>query len=219
VRRARAPLAEPFTLLEESALRVVCPGCGHAVPVDDEARCVTCGSALEAVLGAARGPPPPLPPRRLTRAQRSAILRPMRPTHYAWGTFFLHAGALMVPVALGFVWPLLLQAVLFMGMGALFRRASWPVDVRREQKRRLRALVWGLPAAAEITRVERQVVPTLEGGRRVQLDYAFAVHGQRIEGSLPSPHVLDLQRRPRERVWAVYVPEDPDINALWPPGP
>ncbi|WP_426755715.1 hypothetical protein [Myxococcus sp. Y35] len=219
MRRLRTPQAEPYSLADPGELRIVCPGCGHAVPVLAEARCAKCGAGLEATLEASRGPPPPLPPRRLTRAQRSAVLRPLRHTHHAWGTFFLYSGALVLPVALVFVRPMLLQALIFMGMGLLFRRAGWPVAVRREQKRRLRALIWGLPAAAEITRVERHVVPGLEAGRRVQLDYGFTVHGRRIEGSQPSPHVSDLQRHPGERVWAVYVPEDPDANALWPPGP
>lgn len=126
---------------------------------------------------------------------------------------------MMLPVELAFVWPLLLQSLIFMGMGVLFRRTSWPVALRRAQRRRLKALVWGLPATAEITRVERQTVPSLHAGTVVRLDYAFTVHGQRIEGSMPSPHAADLLRRPGERVWAVYVAEDPGSSALWPPGP
>ncbi|AKQ70530.1 hypothetical protein A176_007442 [Myxococcus hansupus] len=219
MRRPRTLQAEPFSSTDLGELRIVCPGCGHAVPVLDEAHCVTCGASLEAALGASRGPPPSLPPRRLTRAQRAAVLRPLRHTHHAWGTFFLLAGVVMLPVALGFVWPLLLLSSIFMGMGLLFRRSAWPAQVRREQKRRLQALVWGLPAAAEITKVERQVVPGLEAGRLVQLDYVFTVHGRRIAGSQPSPHASDLQRHPRERVWAVYVAESPEVSALWPPGP
>ncbi|GHG78734.1 hypothetical protein [Comamonas sp. JC664] len=219
MRRPRTLQAEPCSSSDPSEARIVCPGCGCAVPVLAEAHCVGCGASLEATLGAARGPPPPSPPRRLTRAQRAAVLRPLRSSHHAWGTFFLFAGAWMLPVALGFVRPLLLLSCIFMGMGLLFRRSAWPARARREQKRRLQALIWGLPAAAELTRVERQVVPMLEAGRLVQLDYVFTVHGQRFEGSQPSPHASDLQRHPRERVWAVYVAESPEVSALWPPGP
>ncbi|MFP2959215.1 hypothetical protein ACLEPN_15570 [Myxococcus sp. 1LA] len=220
--RVRGPptfLADVFTPLEVGEYRIVCPGCGHAVPVGAEARCEKCGAGLEAALSAARGPPPPLPPRRLTRAQRAAVLRPQRRKPYVWGTLALCAGLMMLPVALVFVWPLLLQSVIFMGMGVLFRRTSWPVALRREQRRQLQALVWGLPAAAEITRVERETMPSLQAGTVVRLDYVFTVHGQRMEGRMPSPHAADLLRRPGERVWAVYVAEDLGSSALWPPGP
>ncbi|WAM26153.1 MULTISPECIES: hypothetical protein [Myxococcus] len=219
MRRGGIVLDVPYLSPESSEFRIVCPGCGHAVTVGAEARCMRCGASLEAALSAARGPPPPLPPRRLTRAQRAAVSRPKLHKHYMLGTLALWAGVMLLPVGLFFLRPLLLQSVIFIGMGLLFRRTSWPVALRREQQRQLKALVWGLPAAAEITRVERQVAPTLHAGRLVQLDYVFTVHGQRVEGGLPSPHALDLLRRPGERVWAVYVAEDPGASALWPPGP
>ncbi|WP_255207760.1 hypothetical protein [Myxococcus sp. AM009] len=219
MRRARSSLDAPYLSLEASELRIVCPGCGHAVTVSAEALCMKCGASLEAALSAARGPPPPLPPRRLTRAQRAAVSRPKLHKHYMLGTLGLWAGVMLLPVGLLLVRPLLLQAAIFIGVGLLFRRTSWPVALRREQRRQLKALVWGLPAAAEVTRVERQVAPSLHAGRLVQLDYVFTVHGQRVEGSLPSTHAADLLRRPGERVWAVYVAEDPGASALWPPAP
>ncbi|QQR44244.1 hypothetical protein JKA73_35600 [Myxococcus xanthus] len=219
MRRARISLDAPYLSPESGEFRIVCPGCGHAVTVGAEARCMKCGASLEAALSAARGPPPPLPPRRLTRAQRAAVSRPKLHKHYVLGTLALWVGVMLLPVGLFFLRPLLLQSAIFIGMGLLFRRTSWPVSLRREQQRQLKAWVWGLPAAAEITRVERQVAPTLHAGRLVQLDYVFTVHGQRVEGSVPSPHASDLLRRPGERVWAVYVAEDPGASALWPPGP
>ncbi len=163
------------------------------------------------------GPPPPLPPRRLTRAQRDAVLRPQRASHHHLGTFFLAFGALVLPVALVFLRPLLLMGAIFLGVGWLLRRSGWPASLRREQKRRLQALRWGLPARAELTRVERHFVPALEAGRVAQLDYVFIVHGQRLEGCMPSPHAADARRRPGEAVWAVYLAEDPRVSALWAP--
>ncbi|WP_223757945.1 hypothetical protein [Myxococcus sp. RHSTA-1-4] len=211
----RPPLTmEPPEPLEP---RLVCPACGTSVPVAPEARCEVCGGSLADVLEASRGPRPPLPPRRLTRAQRRAILRPKLRAHHDLGTLFLALGALMLPVALAFLRPLLLMTAIFLGVGFLLRRSGWPGALRREQRRRLRALRWGLPAPAELTRVERHVIPSLEAGRVVQLDYAFTVHGQPFLGSIPSPHLADAQRRPGERVWAVYLAEDPRISALWPP--
>ncbi len=170
-------------------------------------------------LEASRGPPPPLPPRRLTRAQRKAVLRPKLRAHHDLGTLFLALGALMLPVALAFLRPLLLMTGIFLGVGFLLRRAGWPGTLRREQRRRLQALRWGLPAPGELVRVERHGLPSLEAGRVVQLDYTFTVHGQRFHGSVPSPHVADAQRHPGERVWVAYLTEDPRISALWPPEP
>jgi hypothetical protein len=188
-----------------------------SVPVGPEARCEACGGSLVDVLEASRGPRPPLPPRRLTRAQRAALLRPKLRAHHDVGTLFLALGALMLPVALAFLRPLLLMTAIFLGVGFMLRRSGWPGALRREQKRRLQALRWGLPAPAELTRVERHAVPSLEAGRVVQLDYAFTVHGQPVHGSVPSSHLADAQRRPGERVWAVYLAEDPRVSALWPP--
>lgn len=198
---------------------MLCPACERSVPVGPEARCEGCGASLLEALEASRGAPPPLPPRRLTRAQREAILRPRLRAHHDLGTLFLALGALMLPVALVFLRPLLLMTAIFLGVGLLLRRSGWPRALRREQRRRLQALRWGLPAPAVLVRVERHFVPTLEAGRVVQLDYAFTVHGQPLQGSMPSPHLADAQRRPGERVWAVYLAEDPHLSALWPPGP
>ncbi|MFP2926840.1 hypothetical protein ACLESO_16895 [Pyxidicoccus sp. 3LG] len=111
------------------------------------------------------------------------------------------------------------MACIFLLVGFLLRRSGWPSALRREQRRRLQALRWGLPAAAELTGVERHFLPSLEAGRVVQLDYAFSVHGQRVHGSMPSSHLSDLQRLPGEPVWVVYLAESPDISALWPPEP
>ncbi|WP_246356709.1 hypothetical protein [Pyxidicoccus fallax] len=199
--------------------RLVCPACAHAVPIGADARCEACGASLAEALEASRGPRPPLPPRRLTRAQRRAVLRPKLRAHHDLGTLFLALGALMLPVALGFLRPLLLMTAIFLGVGFLLRRSGWPAALRREQKRRLQALRWGLPAPAVLTSVERHAVPSLQAGRVVQLGYVFTVHGETIQGSVPSPHVTDAQRRPGERVWAVYLAEDPSVSALWPPEP
>ena len=203
---------------EPSAPRIVCPACARAAPVGPEARCEACGGSLLEALEASRGPPPPLPPRRLTRAQRGAILRPRLRAHHDLGTLFLALGALMLPVALVFLRPLLLMTAIFLGVGVLLRRSGWPGALRREQRRRLHVLRWGLPAPAVLVRVERHGIPTLEAGRVAQLDYAFIVHGQPLQGTLPTPHLADTQRRPGERVWAVYLAEDPGLSALWPPG-
>ncbi|WP_164012509.1 hypothetical protein [Pyxidicoccus trucidator] len=164
-----------------------------------------------------RGAGPPLPPRRLTRAQRKAILRPRLVTHHSVGTFFLALGVLMLPVALGFLRPLLLMTGIFLLVGVLLRRSGWPGALRREQRRRLQALRWGLPAAAELTRVERHVLPGLEAGRVAQLDYVFLARGQPVHGSTPSPCLADARRSPGEPVWVVYLAEDPAVSALWPP--
>ncbi|MCP3140100.1 hypothetical protein [Pyxidicoccus xibeiensis] len=213
----RPPLT--MDLPEPREPRLVCPACAQAVPVGPDARCQVCGGSLAETLSAARGPPPPLPPRRLTRAQRRAVLRPKLATHHILGTLFFALGALLLPVAFVFVRPLLLMAAIFLFVGFLFRRSGWPAALRREQRRRLQALRWGLPAAGELTGVERHFLPSLEAGRVARLDYVFTVHGQRVHGSMPSPHLSDLQRRPGAPVWVVYLAEAPDISALWPPEP
>ncbi len=133
------------------------------------------------------------------------------------GTLFLTLGGLMLPVALAFVRPLLLMTGIFLLVGLLFRRSAWPGALRREQRRRLQALRWGLPVAAELIRVERHGLPALEAGRVAQLDYVFFVHGQPMSGSVPSPLPADARRHPGEPVWAVYLAEDPSLSALWPP--
>ncbi|WP_240360130.1 hypothetical protein [Pyxidicoccus caerfyrddinensis] len=194
-----------------------CPGCGRAVLPGRDARCRECGGFLEDAAHVSRGPPPPPPPRRLTRAQRSAVLRPRLGTQYWLGTFFLALGALMLPVALVFLRPLLLMTGIFLLVGVLLRRAGWPGALRREQRRRLQALRWGLSAPAELTRVERHIVPGLEAGRVAQLDYVFLVHGQPVPGSVPSSRLADSRRLPGEPVWAVYLADSPDVSALWPP--
>jgi len=211
----------PLTLLppDADASHRVCAGCARAVLPGRDARCWECGGSLVDAPRVSRGPSPPLPPRRLTRAQRKAILRPRLGTHHAVGTLLLALGALLLPVALGFLRPLLLMAGIFVLVGVLFRRSGWPGALRREQRRRLKVLRWGLPVAAELTRVERHVLPGMEAGRVAQLDYVFLARGQPVHGSTPSSRLEDARRSPGEPVWAVYLAEDPSLNALWPPEP
>jgi hypothetical protein len=133
------------------------------------------------------------------------------------GTFFLALGALMLPVALAFLRPLLLMTGIFLLVGVLLRRSGWPGALRREQRRRLQALRWGLSAPAELTHVERHTLPGLQAGRVAQLDYVFLVHGQPVPGSVPSSCLADARRLPGEPVWAVYLADSPDVSALWPP--
>ncbi|NTX40935.1 hypothetical protein HUA78_41560 [Myxococcus sp. CA033] len=199
--------------------RLVCPTCAHVVLVGPEERCAECGGSLTEVLRAARGVPPPLPPRALTRAQRQAVWRPASSSRHALGTFLLTVAVLMVPVAVAYLRPLGVPAVILGGLGMVLRRTAWPRALRREQRQRLRALRWGLPAAAELTRVERDFVPSVKAGSVARLAYVFTVHGELLHGDMPSPHALDVQRRPGERIWVVYLPEDPRVSALWPPGP
>jgi hypothetical protein len=207
----------PPRTLDPEATHRVCPGCERAVLPGHDGRCQDCGGSLEDALRVSRGPTPPLPPRRLTRAQRRAVLRPKQAAHHRVGTLFLSLAALMLPVALVFLRPLLLMTGIFLLVGLLLRRAGWPGALRREQRRRLKALRWGLPAAAELTHVARHALPGLEAGRLAQLDYVFRVHGQPVSGSVPSPLPADARRRPGEPVWAVYLAEDPSVSALWPP--
>ncbi|MCP3170017.1 hypothetical protein [Myxococcus qinghaiensis] len=199
--------------------RWVCPACAHVVLVGPDERCSVCGGSLSEVLRAARGAPPPLPPRALTRAQRQAVWRPASSSRHALGTFLLTVGVLMMPVAVAYLRPLGVPAAILGGLGLLLRRTAWPPALRREQRQRLRALRWGLPAAAELTRVERDFVPGVKAGSVVRLEYVFTVHGELLQGAMPSPHVLDVQRRPGEHIWVVYLAEDPSVSALWPPGP
>lgn len=182
-----------------------------------DGRCRDCGGSLEDAPHLSRGPPPSLPPRSLTRAQRRAVLRPRLGTQYWLGTLFFSLGVLMLPVALVFLRPLLLMTGVFLLVGVLLRRFGWPGALRREQRRRLHVLRWGLPAPAELTRVERHHVPRLEAGRVAQLDYVFLARGQPVRGSVPSSRAADARRPPGEPVWAVYLAEDPGISALWPP--
>ncbi|MFP2906550.1 hypothetical protein ACLESD_16080 [Pyxidicoccus sp. 3LFB2] len=208
-----------LTLLspDSDATHRICSGCARAVLPSRDERCPECAGSLADAPRVSRGSAPPLPPRRLTWAQRRAVLRPRLATHYSVGTLFLALGALLLPVALGFLRPLLLMTGVFLLVGVLLRRSGWPGALRREQRRRLQVLRWGLPAAAVLTRVERHVLPSLEAGRVAQLDYVFLVHGQPVRGSTPSARLADARRSPGEPVWAVYLAEDPALSALWPP--
>ncbi|QSQ22044.1 hypothetical protein JY651_44050 [Pyxidicoccus parkwayensis] len=195
----------------------VCATCARAVLPGRDARCRECGGSLEDAPHVSRGPPPPPPPRRLTRAQRAAVLRPKWASQYWMGTFFLALGTLVLPVALAFLRPLLLMAGIFLVVGVRLRRSGWPSVLRRAQRRRLHVLRWGLGAPAELTQVERHSLPGLEAGRVARLDYVFLVHGQPVPGSVPSSRLADARRPPGEPVWAVYLAESPDVSALWPP--
>lgn len=207
----------PLDLPPAFQQRVACPACRHAGPVTLDTRCESCGASLEDVLRATRGPLPPLPPRRLTRGQRHAVLRPKVERLFAMGTLLGALGLVSAPVFAVFLRPVLLASAIFLVVGFQLRRAGWPPAIRREQRHRLRALEWGVPAEAVITYVGRHVVPSVQAGRVAEVRYAFTVHGETFIGAGPSSQEVDALRPVGQPVWVVYVPENPHLNALWPP--
>ena len=89
---------------------------------------------------------------------------------------------------------------------------------RRRALGKLEALERGVAARAEITEVFIDGSVEINGRHPWVVAYTFQTEdGRRIEGRVRGWESSNRDREPGQPLWAVYVREDPDRNAIWPP--
>jgi hypothetical protein len=107
----------------------------------------------------------------------------------------------------------------FMGFGILFGGLGLAISLpaMRSAQRGLRALQIGEVVQGHIVDVTQDTSQNINGRHPWLLRYVFDTGASVHEGAVHAWEWLEGEREPDEPVWVVFLEEDPEINALWPP--
>jgi hypothetical protein len=200
-----------------------CPWCGAAAPDPTREVCTNCAGPLPAPLlapqpaapapgmnweqaraqalaaaQAARGPGPmpPPPPRELPKQYVNRVLY--------WRNVF---------VILGIVFTVLLfWTVVFPAIGI----PLWIYGHKRAQ-RELRALQFGHVAQGQLTSVHMDYAQSINNRHPWVVAYAFATPQGTRQGTDQGWDASNVHRMSGDPIWVVYLDDDPNCSAVWPP--
>jgi hypothetical protein len=142
------------------------------------------------------GPAPGPPPRQLPSTYVNRVL-------YWRNVFFI----------LGFVFTVFLfWTLIFPAIGI----PLW-IHGHRRARRELRALQEGQVAQGQITGVQVDHSTTINNRHPWVVAYAFATPRGTRQGTDQGFDSANGYRMPGDPVWVVYVDDDPDCSAVWPP--
>ncbi len=178
-----------------------CPWCGTVNKVTTETNCVNCGGPLPAVPhnndGLDKGLPPGNPPREIPKVYIKKLK--YRNTMFLIGFFF----------TVLFFW-----TIIFPIIGILLMRAGL-----KTANRKLMALQNGIKAEGVLNEIRKDTSETVNGRHPWLLEYEFTTKSGDIISAVKTGawNKNNRYRKPNDRLWVVYMEDNPDINAIWPP--
>ena len=205
---------------------ITCPWCGTHYAAF-QSNCKNCGGPLppptqaaapEREAPAARSVPPPPPPRpisdsyvwRLLAADGGAIVAGI---FAMLGAIFLIVG---VPLTIGIITAFV--GLPFAGLGIVLLGVGGLVLVRRYEaaQKTVSALRHGEAARGQITDLEENLSVRVNGRHPWTIKYQFQVNGRNYEGKVSTLNRPDPQLQPGKAAYVLYLPEAPELNALYP---
>lgn len=177
-----------------------CGWCGTPTSDPTQTNCKNCGGPLPPSGALALddpGPKPPSAPRKLPAAYKRQVM--------LWKNVHVFIGVLFTVV---FCWTILFP---------LIGIPLWIVGHRRG-KQKLLALEQGRPGRAELQEVFRDTSVTINNRHPWRVVYSFEdQHGTVHDGDALTWSAAHSRREAGEAFWVVYMPNEPEINAPWPP--
>ena len=197
-------------------MRVRCGWC-DSNNVGDRPNCSNCGGVLPVPPGADPGPVPPPPPRGLPTRY---TLRKLFTQNFLF-VFGVMFGGIGLAFALLFVALMIVLPPIGFGacVGALFACIGFPLAISGYLKRAamIRALRMGRAAQGKIVAVGRDQSESRNGRHPWMIEYTFDAGGEIMSGSASSWDASMSERQPGQAIHVVYLPSDPEQNAVWPP--
>lgn len=175
---------------------VECGWCGVSNRRDETVVCKTCGGPLPTIPGGHPGPRPPPAPRTLPEGYTARI-------KYKKNVYTI----------LGIVFTIVLfWSLIFPLIGIVL----WVYGLRRAG-RKLQALVHGTPTKGRILDVSVDTTKKINKRHPWKVVVEYETLKGPFIGESEAWDSANAKRPPGEEVWVVYVPESPDLYAIWPP--
>lgn len=184
---------------------------------DGTTNCVNCGGPLPGAAGSDPGPAPPPAPRTLPAIYVKRALY-TRNFGAIFGSIFGGIGCLLgvVFLVVGLFFPPLLLGLCII---SVFPLVGGGIGWTSYQKARSRVetLKSGRVAQGQVVSVDKDTTVAVNGRNPWRLTYLFEVEGARYQGSASSFDANMTRHEPGQAVHVVYLPQNPERNAPWPP--
>ncbi|HTF06049.1 MAG TPA: hypothetical protein VK826_18595 [Bacteroidia bacterium] len=181
-----------------SRFYVTCPWCKSQFHQPDFSNCTNCGGALPvSESGGGPGSPPPPAPRVLPKSY-------VRSVKYFGNTYTLIGIIFTIP----FFW-----TVIFPIIGIIL----WRKGIR-EANAELVPLEHGAHTEGKITNIAKDYTKKINGVSPKILTFVFESGGAKHVGTVPNlmDPVVHL-KQPGDKIWVVYLPDNPSVSSVWPP--
>jgi hypothetical protein len=172
---------------------VTCPWCETQIPNPSFTNCPNCGGTLSFSDGNNPGPPPPLAPRELP----AKFIKKVKYSNNVWTILGIVFTATVVLSILG---------IIFWRKGLRMANAE------------LNPLMNGTSTHGTITSVDENSAVKINGRSPFVIDFVFNANGRQMTGSVGN--LFDQSSRSKktgDKVWVVYMPDDPEQSSIWPP--
>lgn len=177
---------------------VKCPWCKSEFLNPSFSNCLNCGGTLPLKPSTGGpGPKPPMAPRELPKKY-------VRRVKY-YGNVMSMIGFIFTVV---FFW-----SIIFPIIGIFI----WKKGIK-EANDELIPLQQGDSVIGEIEKISRDYSKNMNGKSPFTVEFLFEVNGQKHRGSVGNIFDdIDIQKQIGDKVWVVYLAENPELSSIWPP--
>ncbi len=192
---------KPAPVFNQEKVQLKCPWCGTVNNVIDETNCKNCGGPLPAISknneGLDMGISPGNPPRIIPKVYIKKLK--YRNVHFIIGIVFT------VP----FIW-----TIIFPIIGIFLMRYGL-----KNANNKLAALENGIKAEGVLTDIYKDASQTVNGRHPWKLEYEFTTQSGKIVSATKTGawNSNNRYRKANDRLRIVYLSENPEISAIWPP--
>lgn len=197
-----------------------CPWCGQRT-TDEALECRKCGGPLTPPIGDDPGPSPPLPPRKLPKGYKWRMFVTNSVITLVGGIF------LMVGLPIGIIFTILgvtlpgmwLFIVIGGGLGSIFTLLGGGMLYFgiQEALNKIHPYEHGQATVGEVIDIHKDYSISINGRNPWRVNYSFKVHGHPYEGKGLSWKFDPKTQAVGNKVYVLYIVDDPDQNVIYPP--
>lgn len=184
---------------------VTCPWCMTYYPTRPSSiNCMNCGGTLPFKISTKLGEKPGLAPRALPKKFKNQVML-WKNTKALVGAIFIAIGIPTIPI---------------FGFGLIFTLVGYFLykSGRAEGTEKIMALENGIAAEGEIIEVSYDTSETINGRHPFLIKYSFTTKdGQAQIDSVKSWDDNNALLKNGDKIWVVYIPENPKMSSPWPP--
>ncbi len=177
---------------------VKCAWCKSQFVNTTIANCSNCGGTLDyKLIMGDPGIKPPMSPRELPKK----FIRRIK-----------YTGNVMTMIGIAFTIPFF-WTVIFPIIGII----CWRKGIK-EANNELIPLEHGTAILGQITSIERDYTKTINNKSPFVVEFLFEAGGQKHIGNVGNIFdPIDQEKKVGDKVWVVYIPENPELSSIWPP--